>query len=105
MTKASESLIGKFDFNAFRSSHCQAPQSIRSLEKILIKKKRDIIDIKFSGKSFLHNQVRIMVGTLVNVGAGKTEIDQVKRILESRDRTMAGPTAPPHGLYLEKNFY
>ncbi len=103
--KASFFLVGKFDFNAFRSTHCQALQSVRSIEKIIIKKNKEVIDFNFVGKSFLHNQVRIMVGTLVNVGRGKIKVDEVKEILESRDRTRAGPTAPPDGLYLEKIIY
>ena len=105
MIKASSFLLGKSDFNAFRSSHCQASQSVRSIEKIIIRKNKNIIHFNFSGKSFLHNQIRIMVGTLVDVGKGKIEVDMVKEILESKDRTKAGPTAPPHGLYLEKIFY
>jgi len=105
MIKASSFFIGKVDFNAFRSTHCQASQSVRSIEKIIIKKSKEIIHINFLGKSFLHNQVRIMVGTLVNVGRGKIEVEKGQEILESRDRTKAGPTAPPHGLYLEKVIY
>ena len=105
MKKASSFLVGKFDFNAFRSSHCQAPQSVRSVEKIIINKSKEFIDLNFAGKSFLHNQVRIMVGTLVSVGRGKIDVDKVKEILDSRDRTKAGPTAPPDGLYLEKIIY
>ena len=105
MIKASSFLVGKFDFNAFRSSHCQASQSVRSIEKIIIKKSKEIIHLNFLGKSFLHNQVRIMVGTLVNVGQGKIEAEKVKEILDSKDRTKAGPTAPADGLYLEKIFY
>ena len=105
MKKASSFLVGKFDFNAFRSSHCQASQSVRSVEKITIKKSKEVIDLNFVGKSFLHNQVRIIVGTLVSVGRGKIEVDKVKEILDSKDRTKAGPTAPPDGLYLEKIIY
>ena len=62
-----------------------------------------IIDV--SAKSFLHSQVRIMVGTLVEVGKGKTKPDEIKEILESKDRSRAGPTAPAHGLYLIKVDY
>ena len=67
--------------------------------------KKGVIDLNFVGKSFLHNQVRIIVGTLVSVGRGKIEVDKVKEILDSRDRTKAGPTAPPDGLYLDKIIY
>ncbi len=105
MLDASKYLIGKFDFSAFRSSSCQAINSVRSIENISLKKNKHIISINVTGKSFLHNQVRIIVGTLVNVGKEKISSSEVKKILDSKDRTKAGPTAPAHGLYLERIFY
>ena len=105
MKDAAQELIGKFDFNAFRSSHCQAKTSIRSIKYIKIKKIKDIIEIRVIGKSFLHNQVRIIVGTLVNVGKGIFDKKKIIEILDSKDRCTAGPTAPPYGLYLEKIKY
>ena len=105
MKEASHVLIGKKDFNAFRSINCQAKTSIRSLEAIKIKKNNDNIEIRVFGKSFLHNQVRIIIGTLVNVGIGKWDDEKVLEILKSKDRTKAGPTAPSCGLYLEKVTY
>ena len=105
MKEASQVLIGKNDFNAFRSINCQAKTSIRSLEAIKIKKNKDNIEIRVFGKSFLHNQVRIIIGTLVNVGIGKWDDETVLEILKSKDRTKAGPTAPSCGLYLEKVTY
>ena len=105
MKEASQVLIGKKDFNAFRSINCQAKTSIRSLEAIKIKKNKDNIEIRVFGKSFLHNQVRIIIGTLVNVGIGKWDDEKVLEILKSKDRTRAGPTAPSCGLYLEKVTY
>ena len=95
----------KKNFNAFRSINCQAKTSIRSLEAIKIKKNKDNIEIRVFGKSFLHNQVRIIIGTLVNVGIGKWDDKKVFEILKSKDRTKAGPTAPSCGLYLEKVTY
>jgi len=105
MRNSSEILIGKYDFNAFRSSHCQAKNSFRSINDIKIKKKNNLIEIRVVGKSFLHNQVRIIIGTLINVGIEKWDKDNVKEILNSKKRENAGPTAPPHGLYLEKINY
>ena len=105
MKEASKVLTGKKNFNAFRSINCQAKTSIRSLEAIKIKKNKSNIEIRVFGKSFLHNQVRIIVGTLVNVGVGKWDCNKVLEILKSKDRTKAGPTAPSCGLYLEKVTY
>ncbi len=105
MKQSSNHLVGKFDFNAFRSTQCQAKTSIRSIDKIKIKKEKDLIQIRVLGRSFLHNQVRIIIGTLVNVGKGIWDDKKIVNILNSKDRRNAGPTAPPHGLYLEKINY
>ena len=105
MKKASEYLIGMHDFNAFRSKYCQAKSSIRSIENINISKKQFGVVITFKAKSFLHNQVRIMVGTLVNIGRNFWCVSKIKSILDSKDRKNAGKTAPPYGLYLKKVTY
>ena len=105
MKKASEHLIGKHDFNAFRSSSCQSKKTLRSIDDILISKKDKCIEIRVKGKSFMHNQVRIIVGTLIKVGMNKLSERSVKKILSSKDRSKAGPTAPSEGLYLEKIIY
>ena len=105
MKRSSIYFLGKHDFNAFRSIDCQAAKSERSIESVKIKKNKELIEIRITGRSFLHNQVRIMIGTLLNVGKGYWEIDKVKEIILSKERKNAGPTAPPHGLYLEKIFY
>ncbi|MEE2695149.1 MAG: tRNA pseudouridine(38-40) synthase TruA [Pseudomonadota bacterium] len=105
MTISSKILIGRFDFNAFRSSHCQAKNPIRSIKDIRIKKNKECIEIRIVGRSFLHNQVRIIVGTLVDVGKELLDKKRIKDILKSKDRTNAGPTAPACGLYLEKIIY
>ena len=105
MKNASEYFLGKNDLNAFRSIDCQAKSSIRTINEIKIKKKSDFIKLRISGKSFLHNQVRIMVGTLIEVGKEVLKETDIKRIIQSKDRKNAGPTAPPSGLYLEKIIY
>ena len=105
MRRAAKFLIGKHDFSAFRSTHCQAKMTSRTIDKIIISKKYDCIEIRVQGKSFMHNQVRIIVGTLIKVGINKLNELSVKEILNSRDRKRAGPTAPAEGLYLEKIIY
>ena len=105
MREAASFLIGTHDFNSFRSTHCQANSSIRSIKKIAILKKEDIIIFSISAQSFLHNQVRIIVGSLINVGRNYWEKEKILEILEKKDRTFAGPTAPPFGLYLENIDY
>ncbi len=103
--KLSENLIGEFDFNAFRSRDCQSKSSIRSINDIKVKKTKDYIELRVIGKSFLHNQVRIIVGTLIKITRDQGSNDEILNILNSKDRKKAGPTAPAHGLYLEKIIY
>ena len=105
MKRASKFLIGKHDFNAFRSSNCQAKITLRSIDDITFSKKNDCIEIRVKGRSFMHNQVRIIVGTLIKVGKNKIDELSIKKILNSGDRKKAGPTAPAEGLYLEKIIY
>ena len=105
MKNASEYFLGKNDLNAFRSVDCQANSSIRTIDEIKIKKESDFVKFRISGKSFLHNQVRIMVGTLIEVGKEVLKETDIKRIIQSKDRKNAGPTAPSSGLYLEKIIY
>ena len=95
-------LIGVHDFTSFRASACQAQSPVRSLETIEIHQMGDEIEIHVSAISFLHNQIRNITGTLVQVGRGKWHPDDVKTALLAEDRAKGGPTAPPHGLYLSK---
>jgi tRNA pseudouridine38-40 synthase len=103
--KGSKILIGKYDFNAFRSSNCQAKTSIRTIDEIKVKKEKECIEFRVCGKSFMHNQVRIIVGTLLKIGIKQIDENNLKEILMSKDRRNAGPTAPAYGLYLEKIIY
>ena len=105
MKQSSKVLIGNYDFSAFRSINCQAKNPQRSIKDIKIQKKKNLIEIRVIGKSFMHNQVRIIVGTLINSGLERWDKKEVKKILNSKDRKNAGPTAPAHGLYLEKIMY
>ena len=104
MKSESSSFLGKHDFNAFRSAHCQSKNSIKTIDSVSINNKDEQIIIEISAKSFLHSQVRIMVGTLVDIAKGninKTIID----IINSKNREVAGQTAPANGLYLKKIDY
>ena len=96
--------IGKHDLQAFRSIDCQSNTSIKTIDEIKISKNNENLNISISAKSFLHSQVRIMVGTLVEIGKGKIT-ESITQIIKSKDRTRAGVTAPAHGLYLVKVNY
>ena len=104
MKTESSSFLGRHDLNAFRSAHCQSKSSVKTIEDIHIKHEGEQIIFNICAKSFLHSQVRIMVGTLVDIAKGninKTIID----IINSKNREIAGQTAPAHGLYLKKIEY
>lgn len=105
MKEACKYIVGKHDFNAFKSAGSTVKTSIRTVHKIDIIKKDDIIKIYVSGDGFLYNMVRIIVGTLLEVGKNKIKPEDVKSILDSKDRRNAGPCVPPNGLVLEKVFY
>ena len=105
MEEGAQHLIGKHDFTSFRTINCQAKSPIRTLDKISLSCVGDEIIINVSAKSFLHSQVRIIVGTIYKVGDETLEPNNIKNILEGKDRNLAGPTAPAEGLYLEKVEY
>ena len=100
MHKAAQYLVGRHDFTSFRASQCQADSALRTLDKLTVEQVGDEIHIRAEARSFLHHQVRNMVGTLALVGAGKWQPEQVAAALAACDRSAAGPTAPPEGLYL-----
>ena len=105
MRHAAKLLLGKHDFTSFRSSQCQAKNPIRTLDNIDFELQGDNLYIKVSAQSFLHNQVRAMVGTLYNVGRGFWQAEYINEILQAKSRCKAGPNAPAHGLYLYKIEY
>ncbi|MEE8223020.1 MAG: tRNA pseudouridine(38-40) synthase TruA [Alphaproteobacteria bacterium] len=100
MGEAAEALVGRHDFTSFRAAQCQADSPVKTLDEITVARDADLITFDVRARSFLHNQVRIMVGTLRRVGEGKWSKDDVARALGAHDRAAAGPTAPPCGLYL-----
>jgi tRNA pseudouridine38-40 synthase len=105
MQEASQILKGKHDFSSFCVAESKPKNCIRDLQKISVRKKNDLIHFDFKANAFLHNMVRAIVGTLVQIGTGELEPEQIHSILEARDRTKAGPTAPSHGLILMKVNY
>lgn len=98
-------MLGNHDFSSFRAAKCQAKSPIKTLDKIDIEQNGENITFYVEARSFLHHQVRNMVGTLKMVGDGHLKPEDIKNILESKDRTKAGPTAPAQGLYLSKIMY
>lgn len=93
-------LVGRHDFTSFRASQCQADSPVRTLDELRVETDGEEIHVHAAARSFLHHQVRNIVGTLALVGAGKWTEDDVATALAAKDRSAAGPTAPPEGLYL-----
>lgn len=114
MQKAAQYWIGKHDLSSFRAKKCQAESPIRSIERfevssmkneILFTRKTEIIKFTIEARSFLHNQVRIMIGSLIEIGRGEKSIEWAEEILKAKNREISGPTAPAKGLVLEKVEY
>jgi tRNA pseudouridine38-40 synthase len=105
MHEAAQALVGKHDFTTFRSVQCQAKSPVKTLDRLDVARAGDAIEVRATARSFLHNQVRSMVGTLKRVGEGAWSAADVKQALEARDRSACGPVAPPDGLYLVKVDY
>lgn len=100
MHRAAQSLLGRHDFTTYRSSHCQAESPVRTLDALDVARVADEVHVTARARSFLHNQVRSLVGTLKLVGEGKWAETQPRIALQAADRTRCGPVAPAHGLYL-----
>ncbi len=105
MHAAAQCLIGQHDFTTFRSTECQAKSPVKTLDRLDVRRAGDEIHIEASARSFLHNQVRSIVGSLKLVGEGKWQPRTLKRALEAKDRAACGPVAPPEGLYLARVDY
>lgn len=100
MHAAAQALAGEHDFSSFRAAGCQSRTPVRFLERIAVTRKRDFVVIDVQANAFLHHMVRNIAGALMAVGSGKQRPEWIHEILVARDRTAAGVTAPPHGLYL-----
>lgn len=105
MAAGARHLVGRHDFTTFRSAHCQADSPVRTLDRLDVVQEGDLIRIFASARSFLHHQVRSMVGCLSLVGSGKWQPSDIARILAARDRAALGLNAPPDGLYFLRADY
>ena len=105
MHEAAQLLVGRHDFTSFRDTLCQAKSPVKTLDRLDAVRSGDEIRIEARARSFLHHQVRNMVGTLKLVGAGKWRVADVAEALAARDRRAGGPTAPAEGLYLVEVIY
>jgi tRNA pseudouridine38-40 synthase len=99
MHEAAQILVGKHDFTTFRSAHCQAESPIKTLDRLDVRREGDKVVIEASARSFLHHQVRSMVGCLSMVGQGQWSAYDLRAALEAKDRAALGLNAPPDGLY------
>jgi tRNA pseudouridine38-40 synthase len=105
MHAAAQSLIGRHDFSSFRAAGCQARSPLRTLDRLDVRRDDAIVEIIAEARSFLHHQVRNMVGTLKLVGDGSWPVERISTALAARDRAAAGPTAPADGLCLTSVSY
>jgi tRNA pseudouridine38-40 synthase len=100
MHAAAQRLLGRHDFTTFRAAECQAKSPVKTLDRLDVERDGDEVHVRASARSFLHHQVRSMVGSLVLVGEGKWGADDLAGALAARSRAACGPVAPPEGLYL-----
>jgi tRNA pseudouridine38-40 synthase len=100
MHEAAQALVGRHDFTTFRAAECQAKSPVKTLDRLAVERTGDEVRILSSARSFLHHQVRSMVGSLVLVGEGKWRAEDLAAALAARSRSACGPVAPPDGLYL-----
>ena len=100
MHAAAQLIVGRHDFSTFRAAECQANSPIRTLDVFTVSREGEIIAVRAKARSFLHSQVRSMVGSLKLVGEGKWTPRDFRAALDAADRSRCGPLAPPDGLYL-----
>ena len=105
MQQGAGHLVGRHDFTTFRSAHCQSDNPVKTLDRLEVSRASDEIRIEAAARSFLHHQVRSMVGCLALVGRGQWAPDDMRKALEARDRAALGLNAPPHGLYFVEAVY
>ena len=105
MQAGATQLVGRHDFTTFRSAHCQSESPVKTLDRLQVEKSGEEIHVTAAARSFLHHQVRSMVGCLAMVGRGQWQADDIGRALAARDRTALGFNAPPDGLYFVEATY
>jgi tRNA pseudouridine38-40 synthase len=105
MHRAAQALVGRHDFTTFRSVHCQAKDPVKTLDRLDVRREGEHVIVEAAARSFLHHQVRSMVGTLALVGQGQWRAEQVAKALAAKDRATLGLNAPPEGLYFVRATY
>lgn len=105
MQEASRYFIGTHDFASFKNKGSSVKTSVRTITELSIKREYDLVKITVSADGFLYNMVRIIVGTLIDIGIGKIKPQEIENIIQSKDRKNAGKSVPPQGLCLEEVFY
>jgi tRNA pseudouridine38-40 synthase len=105
MHRAAQALVGRHDFTTFRSVHCQSASPVKTLDTLSVERAGEEVHIRAAARSFLHHQVRSMVGCLALVGMGRWREEQLAEALAARDRSALGLNAPPHGLYFVRAVY
>ena len=105
MHRAAQLLVGSHDFTTFRSAHCQSASPVKTLDRLEVRREGAHVMIEAAARSFLHHQVRSMVGCLAMVGMGKWSEADLSDALAARDRQRLGFNAPPHGLYFVRALY
>jgi tRNA pseudouridine38-40 synthase len=105
MQEAANLLLGEHDFTTFRSTQCQAKSPVKTLDALTVSRDGQHIDVICHARSFLHNQVRSLVGTLERVGSGRWPVEKVAQALAAKDRAACGPVAPADGLYFARADY
>ena len=105
MHRAAQTLVGHHDFTTFRSAHCQSDTPVKTLDRLEVERVGEEIHVTASARSFLHHQVRSMVGCLALVGRGQWAPDDIGKALEAKDRAALGFNAPPEGLYFVEATY
>ena len=105
MQAAAETLVGRHDFTSYRDTACQAESPVKTLSHLAVQRLGETIEIRAAARSFLHHQVRNIVGTLKLIGEGQRPVGFARQALEARSRAAAGPTAPPQGLYFVRAEY
>ena len=105
MNEAAQSFVGHHDFTTFRSTHCQAKSPLKTIDTVSVLRDGEKVIVECSARSFMHNQVRSMVGSLAEVGMGKWPVSGIQSAIDAKDRAACGPVAPAHGLYFLKVEY
>ena len=105
MRRGAALLVGRHDFTTFRSVHCQSDSPVKTLDRLEVARRGEEIHVEAAARSFLHHQVRSMVGCLTMVGRGQWAAEDMGKALEARDRAALGLNAPPHGLYFVEAIY